>query len=123
MPMSTNLGIALPLEPQCVPSSVETIEDQMAMENIVSLSSEERDRKIFMQDLNKFMAEQGKPLSKIPIMGYKELDLYQLFKEVCGYGGFNEVRPIYEIWSDQFIKVVKNVGTWSKIWLKTPFLL
>jgi len=35
-------------------------------------------------------------------MGYKELDLYQLFKEVTAYGGFTEV--------------VKNVGTWSKIW-------
>jgi len=65
-------------------------------------SAEERDRKIFMMDLNKFMTEIGKPLSKIPIMGYKELDLYQLFKEVTAYGGFNEV--------------VKNVGTWSKIW-------
>jgi len=35
-------------------------------------------------------------------MGYKELDLFQLFREVTAYGGFNEV--------------VKNVGTWSKIW-------
>jgi len=68
----------------------------------ISLLSEERERKIFMQDLNRFMGEVGKPLSKIPIMGYKELDLFQLFKEVSAYGGFNEV--------------VKNVGTWSKIW-------
>lgn len=79
------------------------IEERQATEDIVSLSSaEERERKIFMGDINKFMAEIGKPLSKIPIMGYKELDLYQLFKEVTAYGGFTEV--------------VKNVGTWSKIW-------
>jgi len=82
-------------------------EEQQATEDIASLSSfaatsEERERKLFMNDLNKFMTELGKPLSKIPIMGYKELDLYQLFKEVTSYGGFNEV--------------VKNVGTWSKIW-------
>eukprot|EP01119_Soliformovum_irregulare_P001144 TRINITY_DN10863_c0_g1_i1.p1 TRINITY_DN10863_c0_g1~~TRINITY_DN10863_c0_g1_i1.p1 ORF type:complete len:460 (+),score=67.22 TRINITY_DN10863_c0_g1_i1:235-1614(+) len=78
-------------------------EEQVASENMVQLSSaEERERKIFMSDVNKFMAEIGKPLSKIPIMGYKELDLYQLFKEVVGHGGF--------------IEVVKNVGTWSKIW-------
>lgn len=63
---------------------------------------EEQERRGFMGDLHKFMAEMGKPLSKIPIMGYKELDLFQLFKEVISYGGFNEV--------------VKNVGTWSKIW-------
>jgi len=79
------------------------MEERQATEDIVSLSSsEERERKIFMGDINKFMGEIGKPLSKIPIMGYKELDLYQLFKEVTAYGGFTEV--------------VKNVGTWSKIW-------
>jgi len=77
--------------------------EKHAMEEILSLAAnEERERKIFMQDLNRFMGEVGKPLSKIPIMGYKELDLFQLFKEVTAYGGFNEV--------------VKNVGTWSKIW-------
>jgi len=77
--------------------------DKEVKEDIVSLSSnEERERKLFMGDINKFMAEIGKPLSKIPIMGYKELDLFQLFKEVTAYGGF--------------IEVVKNVGTWSKIW-------
>jgi hypothetical protein len=79
------------------------MDERQVLEDIVSLSSaEERERKIFMGDINKFMAEIGKPLSKIPIMGYKELDLYQLFKEVTAYGGFTEV--------------VKNVGTWSKIW-------
>jgi hypothetical protein len=84
-------------------NETELLLEQQAMENIVSLSSsEERERKLFMQDLSKFMVEIGKPLSKIPIMGYKELDLFQLFKEVAAYGGFNEV--------------VKNVGTWSKIW-------
>jgi hypothetical protein len=85
----------------------ENVEESQTTEslvtNLVSLSSgEERERKMFMTDLNKFMTEIGKPLSKIPIMGYKELDLFQLFKEVSAYGGFNEV--------------VKNVGTWSKIW-------
>jgi len=65
-------------------------------------SNEVEERKVFMQDLNKFMMDSNKPLSKLPIMGYKELDLFQLFREVVSHGGFNEV--------------VKNVGTWSKIW-------
>lgn len=56
--------------------------------------NEELERKIFMQELNKFMSENGKPLSKIPIMGYKELDLFQLFREVTNFGGFNEVKLI-----------------------------
>jgi len=88
---------------ETVPSHIE-MEEKQATEDIVSLSSttEERERKLFMGDINKFMAEIGKPLSKIPIMGYKELDLFQLFREVTAHGGF--------------IEVVKNVGTWSKIW-------
>jgi len=77
--------------------------EEQAMEDTSSINmNEERDRKHFTQEIHKFMAEIGKPLSKIPIMGYKELDLYQLYKEVTAHGGFNEV--------------VKNVGTWSKIW-------
>jgi len=88
-------------------------EEEKATQEIVSLgfespnssiisANEAEERKAFMQDLNKFMIESNKPLSKLPIMGYKELDLFQLYKEVVSYGGFNEV--------------VKNVGTWSKIW-------
>jgi hypothetical protein len=77
---------------------------QRPSEDIVSLSPEDQERKAFMGEINKFMAEIGKPLNKIPIMGYKELDLYQLYKEVVAAGGF--------------LEVVKNVGTWSKIWKK-----
>jgi hypothetical protein len=81
---------------------MEDVEMIQAPQDPVISATEERERKQFMGDLNKFMSEIGKPLSKIPIMGYKELDLFQLFREVTAYGGFNEV--------------VKNVGTWSKIW-------
>jgi len=80
---------------ETVPMDVTSFEDN-------SQVNDERERRQFTQEIHKFMAEVGKPLSKIPIMGYKELDLYQLYKEVIAHGGFNEV--------------VKNVGTWSKIW-------
>lgn len=92
-------------------STTDSMEDLHPTEDTASLSStnhssstqaEEFDRKQFTQEIHKFMSEIGKPLSKIPIMGYKELDLFQLYREVVAHGGFNEV--------------VKNVGTWSKIW-------
>jgi len=84
-------------------STVDNADDQKITEDVASLSStEDFERRRFNQDVHRFMTEIGKPLTKIPIMGYKELDLYQLFKEVISYGGFHEV--------------VKNVGTWSKIW-------
>eukprot|EP01114_Cavostelium_apophysatum_P023537 TRINITY_DN88_c0_g1_i1.p2 TRINITY_DN88_c0_g1~~TRINITY_DN88_c0_g1_i1.p2 ORF type:complete len:428 (-),score=122.24 TRINITY_DN88_c0_g1_i1:257-1540(-) len=91
-------------------STVDSMEETLSTEDLPmavvagqqGIVSEESDRKQFTQEIHKFMSEIGKPLSKIPIMGYKELDLYQLYKEVIAHGGFNEV--------------VKNVGTWSKIW-------
>mmetsp|Transcript_21261 Transcript_21261/g.23762 ORF Transcript_21261/g.23762 Transcript_21261/m.23762 type:complete len:462 (+) Transcript_21261:167-1552(+) len=63
-------------------------------------------RRLWMQHYSQFMALKGKSISKIPVMGYKELDLYRLYQEVISYGGFQEV--------------VDNVGTWSKIWKSLP---
>jgi hypothetical protein len=71
---------------------METDEKPQGEQVFVLTGNEEKDRKTFLQDLNKFMLETGKPLSKVPIMGYKELDLFQLFREVQSFGGFNEVR-------------------------------
>ena len=79
----------------------EAMDVHKVTEEIVTITNvnEDRERKIFMQDLNKFMSEIGKPLSKIPIMGYKELDLFQLFREVTAYGGFNEVSDHFRTFS------------------------
>jgi len=60
------------------------------------------EKKEFLEDLIDYMISIGKPIGKSPVMGYKELDLHQLFCEVMAYGGFHEV--------------VKKVGTWAKIW-------
>jgi len=60
------------------------------------------DKKEFLEDLVEYMSSIGKPIGKSPVMGYKELDLHQLFCEVMSFGGFHEV--------------VKKVGTWAKIW-------
>jgi len=56
----------------------------------------------FMEDLESYMTKIGRPIGKSPVMGYKELDLHQLFCEVMAHGGFAEV--------------VKKVGTWARIW-------
>ncbi len=67
------------------------------------LSNEENEKKkSFLQQLNALSVQSDKGELKIPVMGYKELDLYQLYNEVQSNGGFHEV--------------VKSVGTWSKIW-------
>lgn len=65
-------------------------------------TGDEKERKVFMEDLTIFLQSIGKPLLKTPAMGYKDLDLYQFYKEVQVFGGYH--------------RVTKKVGTWSKIW-------
>lgn len=49
------------------------------------------DKGKFTEDLELFMTRIGRPIGKSPVMGYKELDLHQLFCEVMAHGGFSEV--------------------------------
>lgn len=50
------------------------------------------------------MAEKGKAQLKLPVMGYKEIDIWEFWSEVMAHGGYSSV--------------TKTVGTWSKIWKK-----
>lgn len=60
------------------------------------------EKTLFMRDLNNFLMRIGKPIMKTPIMGYKKLDLFQLYQVVLSYGGYEQA--------------TRKVGTWSKIW-------
>lgn len=65
--------------------------------------SEEKKEEDFYRSLHQFMKKAGIQMTKIPVMGKNRIDLYRLFWMVnYKYEGF---------WW-----VVKNVGTWSKIW-------
>jgi len=50
------------------------------------------ERKIWLAHYTAYMTSRNKSISKIPVMGYKELDLYSLYKEVLCYGGFQKVK-------------------------------
>jgi hypothetical protein len=45
----------------------------------------------FLNDLYQFMHNRGQPITKIPSLGYQELDLYLLYKLVLERGGMDEV--------------------------------
>jgi len=70
----------------------------------IPTTENEIERKNFMDELTTVMQEMGKSITKMPIMGYRELDLYTFYKEVQSYGGYTQVTD--------------KVGTWSKIWKK-----
>lgn len=45
----------------------------------------------FLHDLYSFMARIGQPITKVPHLGYQELDLYRLYQLVIARGGMDEV--------------------------------
>lgn len=48
-------------------------------------------REDFLKDLYSFMRSRGQPISKLPSLGYQELDLYLLYQLVIARGGMDEV--------------------------------
>ncbi|XP_060119148.1 AT-rich interactive domain-containing protein 4A [Heteronotia binoei] len=50
---------------------------------------EERD--IFLQQLYKFMEDRGTPINKPPVLGYKDLNLFKLFRLVFQQGGCDKI--------------------------------
>lgn len=48
-------------------------------------------REAFIKDLYSFMQARGQPISKLPSLGYQELDLYLLYQLVIARGGMDEV--------------------------------
>uniref|UniRef100_A0A8C8RAI9 AT-rich interaction domain 4A n=1 Tax=Pelusios castaneus TaxID=367368 RepID=A0A8C8RAI9_9SAUR len=53
------------------------------------LDPEERDN--FLQQLYKFMEDRGTPINKPPVLGYKDLNLFKLFRLVYQQGGCDKI--------------------------------
>lgn len=51
----------------------------------------EMSKDAFLKDLYSFMQARGQPISKLPSLGYQELDLYLLYQLVIARGGMDEV--------------------------------
>ncbi|KAK5853772.1 hypothetical protein PBY51_014900 [Eleginops maclovinus] len=58
-------------------------------EEEVELYPEEREN--FLQQLYKFMEDRGTPINKRPVLGYKNLNLFKLYRLVHKLGGFNNI--------------------------------
>ncbi|XP_070590102.1 AT-rich interactive domain-containing protein 4B isoform X2 [Erythrolamprus reginae] len=49
------------------------------------------DRENFLQQLYKFMEDRGTPINKRPVLGYRNLNLFKLFRLVHKLGGFDNI--------------------------------
>lgn len=58
-------------------------------EEEVELFPEEREN--FLQQLYKFMEDRGTPINKRPVLGYRNLNLFKLYRLVHKLGGFDNI--------------------------------
>ncbi|KAI8484158.1 histone H3-K9 trimethylation [Branchiostoma belcheri] len=65
--------------------------------------SEEKEK--FLEDLYRFMEEKGTPITKPPVLGYRDLNLFKLYELVQGQGGFDEVTKDCGLWKELYGKM------------------
>ncbi|KAJ3612811.1 hypothetical protein NHX12_019069, partial [Muraenolepis orangiensis] len=61
---------------------------------------EERDH--FLQQLYKFMEDRGTPINKPPVLGYKDLNLFKLFRLVYQLGGCHKIES-GSVWKQVYV--------------------
>lgn len=75
---------------------------------------EERDH--FLQQLYKFMEDRGTPINKPPVLGYKDLNLFKLFRLVHHHGGCDNIESgsIWkQIYMDLGIPVLNSAASYN----------
>lgn len=81
-------------------SSSEEDEDEEEEEQDEDGSSEEEEEEVepfpeeresFLQQLYKFMEDRGTPINKRPVLGYRNLNLFKLYRLVHKLGGFDNI--------------------------------
>ncbi|TSO25175.1 AT-rich interactive domain-containing protein 4A [Bagarius yarrelli] len=75
---------------------------------------EERDH--FLQQLYKFMEDRGTPINKPPVLGYKDLNLFKLFRLVHQHGGCDNIESgsIWkQVYMDLGIPVLNSAASYN----------
>ncbi|NWS74559.1 ARI4A protein, partial [Crotophaga sulcirostris] len=78
------------------------------------LDPEERDN--FLQQLYKFMEDRGTPINKPPVLGYKDLNLFKLFRLVYQQGGCDNIESgaIWkQIYMDLGIPILNSAASYN----------
>ncbi|XP_028251332.1 AT-rich interactive domain-containing protein 4A isoform X2 [Parambassis ranga] len=78
------------------------------------LDPEERDH--FLQQLYKFMEDRGTPINKPPVLGYKDLNLFKLFRLVYQLGGCHKIESgtvWKQVYMDLGIPVLNTAASYN----------
>ncbi|XP_062252898.1 AT-rich interactive domain-containing protein 4A isoform X3 [Platichthys flesus] len=75
---------------------------------------EERDH--FLQQLYKFMEDRGTPINKPPVLGYKDLNLFKLFRLVFHLGGCHKIESgtvWKQVYMDLGIPILNSAASYN----------
>ncbi|XP_058472263.1 AT-rich interactive domain-containing protein 4A [Solea solea] len=75
---------------------------------------EERDN--FLQQLYKFMEDRGTPINKPPVLGYKDLNLFKLFRLVYQQGGCHKIESgtvWKQVYMDLGIPILNSAASYN----------
>uniref|UniRef100_A0A673ASH9 AT rich interactive domain 4A (RBP1-like) n=1 Tax=Sphaeramia orbicularis TaxID=375764 RepID=A0A673ASH9_9TELE len=74
------------------------------------------ERDLFLQQLYKFMEDRGTPINKPPVLGYKDLNLFKLFRLVYHQGGCHKIESgtvWKQIYMDLGIPVLNSAASYN----------
>ncbi|XP_051923471.1 AT-rich interactive domain-containing protein 5A [Hippocampus zosterae] len=70
------------------------------------------EEKLFVSSLHSFMKERGSPIERIPHLGFKQIDLWMIFKAVEKLGGYNSVTA-RRLWKKVYDELGGSPGSTS----------
>ncbi|KAI1904694.1 hypothetical protein AGOR_G00008340 [Albula goreensis] len=68
---------------------------------------EEMSEETFLKELYAFMKNRDTPIERIPHLGFKQIDLFVMFKTVQSMGGYNQVSA-HQLWKQVYNKLGGN---------------
>ncbi|KAJ8339219.1 hypothetical protein SKAU_G00360050 [Synaphobranchus kaupii] len=68
---------------------------------------EEMTEQTFLNELYSYMKTRDTPIERIPHLGFKQIDLFVMFKTVHGLGGYNQVTA-HQLWKQVYNKLGGN---------------
>ncbi|XP_035671737.1 LOW QUALITY PROTEIN: AT-rich interactive domain-containing protein 4B-like [Branchiostoma floridae] len=80
-------------------------EDDEEEEDEESSDEDSEEKEKFLEDLYRFMEDKGTPITKPPVLGYRDLNLFKLYELVQGQGGFDEVTKDCGLWKELYSKM------------------
>ncbi|KAJ8291147.1 hypothetical protein GJAV_G00021900 [Gymnothorax javanicus] len=92
-------------------------EDEKEVEEVEpELEPDPQERDHFLQQLYKFMEDRGTPINKPPVLGYKDLNLFKLFRLVFQQGGCDNIESgavWKQIYMDLGIPVLNSAASYN----------